>query len=67
MRASGRDGENTQQRGIQRMRWDYRDNGSRWREVKAPPGLSTPHGLKDFNRATNNQTDDALLTLQTPS
>lgn len=49
------------------MRWDYRDNVSRWREVDAPSGLSTPNGLKDFNGATDNQTDAAFLMLETPS
>lgn len=49
------------------MRWDYGDNGSRWREVEAPAGLSTPKGLKDFNRATDNRTDAAFLALDTPS
>lgn len=33
-------------------RRDYGDNVSRWREVSAPSGLSTPKGLKDFNLAT---------------
>lgn len=37
----------------ERMRWDYRDNASRWREVEAPAGLATPNGLKDFSRATD--------------
>lgn len=53
------------ERQTERMRWDYRDNASRWREVVAPAGLSTPDGLKDFSRATNNRTDDAFLTLET--
>jgi len=52
--------------GTEKMRWDYRDNASRWREVEAPSGLSTPNGLKDFNRATDNSTDAAVLALQTP-
>lgn len=45
------------------MRWDYRDNASRWREVEALAGLSTPNGLKDFNRATDNRMDATFLTL----
>lgn len=49
------------------MRWDYGDNASRWREVEAPARLSTPKGLKDFNRATTDPTDAAFLTLDTRS
>ncbi len=52
---------------MRRLRWDYRDNVSRWREAEAPSGLSTPNGLKDFNRATDNRTDAAFTMLKTPS
>lgn len=60
-----REGEKARHR--ERMRWDYRDNVNRWREVEAPSGLSTPNGLKDFNRATDNRTDAVFTMLETPS
>ena len=52
-----REQEGERERQTERMRWDYKDNASRWREVEDPAGLSTPNGLKDFNGATNNRTD----------
>lgn len=51
-------------RQTERMRWDYRDNVSRWREVYAPSGLSTPNGLKDFNRVTNKSMAPTFFTLE---
>lgn len=49
------------------MRWDYRDNVSRWREVYAPSGLSTPNGLKDFNGVTDKSMAPAFFTLESQS
>lgn len=54
-------------RQTERMRWDYRDNVSRWREVYTPSGLSTPNGLKDFNGATNNSMAPTFFTLESQS
>lgn len=57
-----------------RMRWDYRDNASRWREVKTPAELSTPEGLKDFKRARRSNgycvahaRDSELIRHHTPA
>lgn len=55
------------ERQTERMRWDYRDNVSRWREVYAPSGLSTPNGLKDFNGVTDKSMAPTFFTLESHS
>lgn len=55
------------ERQTERMRWDYRDNVSRWREVYAPSGLSTPNGLKDFNGVTDKSMASTFFTLESQS
>lgn len=55
------------ERQTERMRWDYRDNVSRWREVYAPSGLSTPNGLKDFNGVTDKSMAPTFFTLESQS
>lgn len=66
MRARSKRASETE-RQTERMRWDYRDNVSRWREVYPPSGLSTPNGLKDFNGVTDKSMAPTFFTLKSQS